>query len=143
MEWLVKEDSIANKLETPGLLDSSEDIEKKLKSAVTDSDGVVAFDEANKPGVSNLLVIEASLTNQSIDDLVKKYDGLGYVAFKAGVAESVIGHLTPIQERYNELFESDQLDDILDAGAEKANTIASATLKAMEDAMGLGRTRRK
>ncbi|MFC4409500.1 tryptophan--tRNA ligase [Chungangia koreensis] len=132
-----------NKKGTITLLDSPKDIEKKIKSAVTDSEGVVAFDVANKPGVSNLLVIESSLTNQSIEELVKKYDGLGYGAFKAGVAESVIGHLAPIQERYNELIESDRLDDILDAGAEKANAIASATLKAMEDAMGLGRTRRK
>jgi len=132
-----------NKKGTITLLDSPKDIEKKIKSAVTDSEGVVAFDVVNKPGVSNLLTIEASLTDQSIEDLVKKYDGLGYGAFKAGVAESVIGHLSPIQEQYNELLESAQLDDILDAGAEKANAIASKTLKAMEDAMGLGRTRRK
>lgn len=132
-----------NKKGTIALLDSPKDIEKKIKSAVTDSEGIVAYDVANKPGVSNLLAIESSLTNHSIEELVKKYDGLGYGAFKAGVAESVIGHLAPIQERYNELIESDRLDDILDAGAEKAHAIASATLRAMEDAMGLGRTRRK
>lgn len=132
-----------NKKGTISLLDTPKEIEKKIKSAVTDSEGVVAYDVANKPGVSNLLSIESSLSNQSIDELVKKYDGLGYGAFKAGVAEAVIGHLTPIQERYNELIESNLLDDILDAGAEKANAVASETLRNMEDAMGLGRTRRK
>lgn len=132
-----------NKKGTISLLDTPKEIEKKIKSAVTDSEGVVSYDVANKPGVSNLLSIESSLSNQSIDELVKKYDGLGYGAFKAGVAEAVIGHLTPIQERYNELIESNLLDDILDAGAEKANAVASETLRNMEDAMGLGRTRRK
>lgn len=124
------------------LLDTPKEIEKKIKSAVTDSDGVVAFDIENKPGVSNLLTIESALTGISINDLVKKYEGNGYGGFKAGVAESVIEHLTPIQERFYSLVESSELDDILDEGAVKANAIASATLKKMENAMGLGRKQR-
>ncbi|ETT87818.1 tryptophan--tRNA ligase [Viridibacillus sp. FSL R5-0477] len=131
-----------NKKATIRLLDTPKEIEKKIKSAVTDSEGVVTFNTESKPGVSNLLTIEASLTNESIDNLVAKYAGLGYGAFKAGVAESVINHLAPIQERFNELIDSPKLDDILDTGAEKANAIASATIKKMEDAMGLGRNRR-
>lgn len=123
-------------------LDTPKEIEKKIKSAVTDSDGVVAFDEVNKPGVSNLLTIESAVTGQSIDTLVKKYEGLGYGAFKQGVATSLIEHLAPIQARFNELIDSPELDQILDEGAEKANEIAQATLKRMENAMGLGRTRR-
>ena len=71
----------------------------------------------------------------------QKYEGLGYGAFKAGVAEAVVGHLTPIQERYYELLESPVLDEILDQGAEKAQAIATVTLRKMEDAMGLGRRR--
>lgn len=130
-----------NKKGTISLLDTPKDIEKKIKSAVTDSEGIVKFDVENKPGVSNLLIIESSLSGVTIDELVAKYDGLGYGAFKAGVAEAVINHLTPIQERYYELMESPVLDDILDKGAEKANAIASATLGKMEAAMGLGRRR--
>lgn len=130
-----------NKKGTISLLDTPKEIEKKIKSAVTDSDGVVAYDVENKPGVSNLLTIESALSGVSIDDLVAKYDGLGYGAFKAGVAETVINHLTPIQERYYELLESPVLDDILDKGAEKAHAIASVTLGKMEAAMGLGRRR--
>lgn len=130
-----------NKRATISLLDTPKEIEKKIKSAVTDSEGVVKFDVENKPGVSNLLTIESAMSGESIDTLVAKYDGLGYGAFKAGVAESVINHLMPIQERYYELLESSILDDILDKGAEKANAIASVTLQKMERAMGLGRKR--
>lgn len=130
-----------NKKGTISLLDTPKEIEKKIKSAVTDSDGVVKYDVENKPGVSNLLTIESALSGVSIDELVVKYEGLGYGAFKAGVAEAVIAHLTPIQEKYYELLESSVLDDILDRGAEKANTIANATLQKMESAMGLGRRR--
>lgn len=123
-------------------LDTAKDIEKKIKSAVTDSEGIVRFDVANKPGVSNLLAIEATINGVSIDEVVAKYDGLGYGGFKAGVAQSLIEHLTPLQERYYELIDSPELDRILDEGADKANAIASATLQRMEDAMGLGRKRR-
>ncbi|BAQ10273.1 tryptophanyl-tRNA synthetase [Bacillus sp. OxB-1] len=130
-----------NKRGTLYLLDTAKEIEKKIKSAVTDSEGVVRFDVAEKPGVSNLLTIESVLSDVAIDDLVAKYEGLGYGAFKAGVAEAVAAHLAPVQEKYYELLDSTILDDILDKGAEKANAIASATLQKMEAAMGLGRKR--
>lgn len=130
-----------NKKAVITLLDTPKQIEKKIKSAVTDSEGRVAYDEQNKPGVSNLLNIEASLSGQPVEELVRKYEGSGYGDFKAGVAEAIIHHLTPIQERYNELVHSEQLDRILDEGAEKADAIASATLSRMEAAMGLGRKR--
>lgn len=134
--------SDTNTKATIKLLDTAKEIEKKIKSAVTDSDGFVAFDLENKPGVSNLLTIESAITGHTIDELVAKYDGLGYGAFKAGVAQSVIEHLKPIQERFYSLVESAELDAILDEGAAKANAIASATLKRMEGAMGLGRKQR-
>lgn len=124
------------------LLDTPKEIEKKIKSAVTDSEGIVKYDVENKPGVSNLLTIESALTGVTIAQLEDKYAGKGYGDFKAGVAEAVIAHLTPIQERYNALIDSPELDDILDVGAEKANAIANKTLKKMENAMGLGRKRK-
>ncbi|GKV57895.1 tryptophan--tRNA ligase [Sporosarcina sp. NCCP-2222] len=130
-----------NKKGTISILDTPKDIEKKIKSAVTDSDGIVKFDVENKPGVSNLLVIESSLSGTPIQDLETKYEGAGYGAFKAGVAEAVIQHLAPIQEKYEELLASPLLDQYLDEGAEKANAIATATLNKMEAAMGLGRKR--
>ena len=130
-----------NKKSTISLLDTPKEIEKKIKSAVTDSEGVVAYDVANKPGVSNLLTIEAALTNETIEALVAKYQGVGYGDFKASVAQAVIEHLQPIQERYEALLTSEELDIILDEGALKAQAVASKTLKKMENAMGLGRKR--
>ncbi|PSL28394.1 tryptophanyl-tRNA synthetase [Planomicrobium soli] len=134
--------SDTNKKGVISLLDDLKTIEKKIKSAVTDSEGIVKFDPENKPGVSNLLTIEAALTNTSIKDLEKKYEGLGYGDFKASVAQAVTDHLAPIQERYNELVNSEELDVILDQGAEKAEALANKTLKKMQNAMGLGRKRK-
>ncbi|WP_391120485.1 tryptophan--tRNA ligase [Psychrobacillus sp. L3] len=123
------------------ILDTPKEIEKKIKSSVTDSEGVVAYDPEKKPGVSNLLTIEAALTNVSIESLVQKYEGKGYGDFKASVAQVINDHFAPIQARYEQLFHSTELDDILDRGAEKANVLAQQTLSKMEAAMGLGRRR--
>ncbi|MCP3761640.1 tryptophan--tRNA ligase [Domibacillus sp. A3M-37] len=124
------------------LLDDPKQIEKKIKSAVTDSDGVVKYDKENKPGVSNLLSIYSALEGISVADLEKQFDGKGYGDFKQGVADVVVKHLRPIQERYHELVDSTELDQILDEGAEKARRTAGKTLKKMENAMGLGRKRK-
>lgn len=119
------------------MLDSPKKIEKKIKSAVTDSEGIVKFDKEKKPGVSNLLSIYASCTGDSIESIVKKYEGKGYGDFKNGLAQAVIGLLEPIQERYNTLINSDTLDTILDQGAEKAALTANKTLIKAKEAMGL------
>lgn len=124
------------------LLDDPKQIEKKIKSAVTDSDGVVKFDKENKPGVSNLLSIYSILNNESIEQIEARYEGKGYGEFKTDVAEVVINALAPIQAKHKELMESDALDEILDQGAEKANAVAHKMVKKMENAMGLGRKRK-
>ncbi|RWU12584.1 tryptophan--tRNA ligase [Anoxybacillus flavithermus] len=124
------------------LLDDAKTIEKKVKSAVTDSEGTIRYDKEKKPGVSNLLTIYSILANESIEQLEERYAGKGYGEFKADVAQVIIDTLTPIQEKYYELMESTKLDDILDEGAEKANRVASKMLKKMENAIGLGRKRK-
>ncbi|HLR09675.1 MAG TPA: tryptophan--tRNA ligase [Bacillota bacterium] len=124
------------------MLDDPQKIRKKIKSAVTDSDGVIKYDKENKPGISNLLAIYASCTGESIATLEEKYSGKGYGEFKADVAEIVVRLLEPIQKRYAELIESAELDDILDRGAEKASTVANKTLRKVKKAMGLGRVRK-
>ncbi|WP_088005669.1 tryptophan--tRNA ligase [Indiicoccus explosivorum] len=131
-----------NKKSTITLLDDLKTIEKKIKSAVTDSGTDVRFDKEEKPGISNLLTIEAALTGQPVKELETKYEGASYGDFKASVAKAVTDHLAPIQERYHELVESDELDRILDEGAEKAARIANKTLRKMENGMGLGRKRK-
>lgn len=124
------------------LLDDPKQIEKKIKSAVTDSEGIVKYDRENKPGVSNLLSIYSILDNKTIEEIEVYYDGKGYGEFKTDLAEVVVNALAPIQERCNNLLESKELDDILDVGAEKAAFKANKMLKKMENAMGLGRKKR-
>ncbi|TMN23107.1 tryptophan--tRNA ligase [Lentibacillus cibarius] len=125
------------------MLDEPKRIEKKIKSAVTDSDGIVKFDKENKPGISNLLTIHASCSGKSIETLEATYADKGYGAFKMDTAQAVIDVLKPIQDRYHELINSEVLDDILDAGADKASYNANKTLRKAKKAMGLGRVKKK
>jgi len=124
------------------LLDDLKQIEKKIKSAVTDSDGVVKYDVENKPGVSNLLTLYSIFSKKSIAEIEAMYEGKGYGDFKSDLAQLVIAEIEPIQKRYNELLYSEELDEILDEGAKKANLVANKMIKKMENAMGLGRKRR-
>jgi tryptophanyl-tRNA synthetase len=123
------------------MLDDEKQITKKIKSAVTDSDNEVRFDVANKPGVSNLLTIYSLCSGIAISELEEKYKDSGYGPFKADTAQAVVNTLKPIQERYDQLLDSGELDNILDAGAEKANATSFKMLKKAEKAMGLGRQR--
>lgn len=124
------------------MLDEPKQIIKKIKSAVTDSEGIIKYDKENKPGVSNLLTIYSSCTGESIESLEKKYEGKGYGDFKQDVAEAVVNLLEPIQNRYYELIESKELDTILDEGAEKASFKANKMLQKAKKAMGLGRVKK-
>ncbi|WP_010283350.1 tryptophan--tRNA ligase [Bacillus timonensis] len=124
------------------LLDEPKQIEKKIKSAVTDSEGIVKFDKENKPGISNLLTIYSNFSHKTIKEIEELYEGKGYGEFKADLAKVVLNEIRPIQERYYDFINSSKLDEILDEGAERANKIASKTVKKMENAMGLGRKRK-
>ncbi|HVH96146.1 MAG TPA: tryptophan--tRNA ligase [Bacillus sp. (in: firmicutes)] len=124
------------------MLDEPKQIEKKIKSAMTDSEGIVRFDIENKPGVSNLLSIYSIVSGKTIAELETLYEGKGYGAFKGDLAEIIINTLSPIQQKYNELMESNELDEILDRGSEKARLVADKMVSKMERAMGLGRKRR-
>ncbi|MCL1950122.1 MAG: tryptophan--tRNA ligase [Turicibacter sp.] len=116
-------------------------IRKKIKSAVTDMDGSVTYDRANKPGISNLLEIYSALTGDPIDALEAKYEGAGYGAFKADVAEVVVAELEPIQKKMKELLSSPLLDEVLDEGAAAANRLANRKIKKVHHKVGLGRKR--
>lgn len=124
------------------MLDTPKQIEKKIKSAVTDSEGIVKFDKDNKPGVSNLLSIHAIFSNTTIEDLESKYQGKGYGDFKQGVADAVLSIIQPIQAKYETLVNSEELDIILDDGRDKATFVANKTLQKAKKAMGLGRVRK-
>jgi tryptophan--tRNA ligase len=131
--------SDANVKEYISMLDEPSVIRKKIKSAVTDSSGVIEFDPTEKPGVSNLLTIFSAFSGESIESLVDRFKGVGYGQFKEELADAIIAVMEPIQERYYELLKSDKLDAILDEGAKKANYVANKTLRKMEKAVGLVR----
>jgi tryptophanyl-tRNA synthetase len=120
------------------LLDDPKSIAKRIKSAVTDSDNEIRFDPATKPGVSNLLQILGAVTNRSADDVAAEYSGSGYGALKGAVAEAVVDFVRPLQERYAEL-EADpaEVARILEAGAGRAQAIASQVMVRVRDAVGL------
>ena len=120
------------------VLDEPKRIEKKIKSAVTDSAGDIRHDREAKPGVSNLLEILAAATGREVDALAAEYDGGGYGAFKLAVAEAVIELLRPIQDRYAELAEDPaEVHRVLEEGAERARAVAVPTLERAKQAMGL------
>ena len=120
------------------LLDSPEVTLKKFKSSVTDDGKEVKFDEKVKPGISNLLTIHSALSGKSVSDLENEFSGKGYGDFKTAVAEVVIAKLEPIGKRTKELMDDpEELSRVLRNGAQKANEVASATLKAAYSAIGL------
>ncbi|MEU0580845.1 tryptophan--tRNA ligase [Streptomyces griseoincarnatus] len=111
------------------LLDEPKATAKKVKSAVTDTDTVIRYDVAEKPGVSNLLTIYSVLTGTEIADLEEKYAGKGYGALKTDLAEVMVDFVTPFRERTQQyLDDPETLDSILAKGAEKARAVAAETL---------------
>jgi tryptophanyl-tRNA synthetase len=120
------------------LLDEPSKIKKSIMKSTTDSEGVIYFDIENKPGISNLLSIYSAFSGETIEDLVKKYDGQGYGTLKKDLVEVTVNALAPVQERYKEIRYSQELIDVLKDGAERANTIAEKTMKRVKDRFGLG-----
>jgi len=121
------------------LLDSEKDIRKKIMSAVTDSDNKIYYDIENKPGISNLLTIYASVTEISLKDTCIKFKDYNYGNFKKEVADVVVEKILKIQEKYYEIINSDILDKILDEGMKKTNEIAENKYREVIKKIGLGR----
>lgn len=119
------------------LLDAPDVITRKIKRAVTDTDSVIRFDVAAKPGVSNLLSMLAALSGESVQQLEARFDGRGYGHLKTEVAERVVALLSPIQARCAEVLAApDYLQQVLREGADKAAAVADATLVRVHDALG-------
>jgi tryptophanyl-tRNA synthetase len=119
------------------LMDEPSAITKKVKSAVTDTDGEIRFDRDSKPGVSNLLGIFAAVTGQSVASLENEYAGRGYGDLKSALAEAVISLVEPMQQHTKQLLEDTaELDRILATGAEKASEIAEKTLADVHAKLG-------
>ena len=120
------------------LIDTPEEIMKKVKKAKTDSDGIIKYDMKNKPGISNLLSIYSIISNKSIDELEKSFFGVTYGEFKKIVGESIVEELKPIQDKFNEIINDEEyLKQVYTIGAKKAKLLAEGTLKEVYKKIGL------
>jgi tryptophanyl-tRNA synthetase len=129
--------SAASKAGIIELMDEPAANAKKIKSAVTDNDRLVRFDPAAKPGVSNLLTIFSALTGQAVPGLEDAYSGKGYGELKGDLADVVTAMSGPFRERTLALLDDpESLDALLAEGADRARTIASATLARVYDRVG-------
>ncbi|WP_156760040.1 tryptophan--tRNA ligase [Microbacterium karelineae] len=120
------------------LLDDINATAKKVMRAVTDSEGVVRYDRAEKPGVSNLLTIYAALTGREISSIEDEYAGRGYGDFKKGLRDVIVAEFEPVRARALELLEDPaELDRVLSANAERASEAAEQTLATVYERVGL------
>ena len=115
------------------ILDNRDDIIRKFKRAVTDSEAIVKFSE-EKPGISNLITIYSAVTGKSVSDIEKEFEGKGYGDFKLAVGETVADTLSPIKSAYDEIIKDKSgLEKLYKEGAEKAEYVARKTyFKAMK-----------
>ncbi len=119
------------------LLDDPKTSAKRIRSAVTDNDGIIAYDKDNKPGVSNLLVIQSALTGTPVEQLVAGYEGTGYGALKADTADALEAFTTPLRARFDELMaDRGELERILAVGAERAREVAEPLVQDIYDKVG-------
>lgn len=124
--------------ESIALSDSSDIIREKIKKAVTDSGKEVVFDSENKPAISNLITIYHLLSQISIKEIEKNYDGKDYVEFKNDLAEVVINFLKPFQEKRKELEDDPAyVEDLLTESEEKAILMTGSTLTEVKQKMGV------
>ena len=121
------------------LMDSPEDVMRKFKRAVTDSDTerCVRYAPGEKPGVSNLIQIYASAVGKSYEEVEREFDGLGYGSFKPAVGEAVVELLRPIREETDRLLaDKAYLEGVYRAGAERASRTAEKTLRKVYKKVG-------
>jgi tryptophanyl-tRNA synthetase len=119
------------------LLDPLKTTEKKIKSAVTDSDSVVAFDPVNKAGVSNLLTIMSAYTGTAIPELVKSFEGRMYGDLKKETAAAVLSFVEPLQAKVDSyMADPAELENLMRKSSTRAREIASKTLADVHDKLG-------
>ncbi len=121
------------------LMEKPEDIARKFKRAITDSDteNCVRFDPVNKPGVANLMSIYAAVTGKSYEEIEAEFAGQGYGKFKPAVGDAVVEHLRPIREEATRILKDKAyLESVYRAGAEKASYVAEKTLRKVYKKIG-------
>ncbi|GMA64837.1 tryptophan--tRNA ligase [Alicyclobacillus fastidiosus] len=118
------------------ILDDAAVIRKKISRAVTDSDREVRYDVDAKPAVSNLMTIFGLFTDMTMEQVTEHFRGVGYGPFKKELAEVVVDGLAPVQARYRELIESDEVDKVLRDGAEKAREMSKPIISCTKEKLG-------
>ncbi|MCH5185610.1 MAG: tryptophan--tRNA ligase [Oscillospiraceae bacterium] len=121
------------------MTDHPDVIVKKIKSAVTDSEGIIEYreDDETKAGINNLITIMSAVTKRNTDDIVADYSGKGYGDFKNDVAEAVVENIRPIQEEYDKLIaDKAYLMNVCSKGADAAKRISQRTLKKVYKKVG-------
>ena len=121
------------------LMECPEDIQRKFKRAITDSDteNCVRFDPENKPGVANLMSIYSAVTGQTFEQIENEFAGCGYGKFKPVVGEAVVEHLRPIREEAQRLLKDKAyLEGVYRDGAQKASYVAEKTLRKVYKKIG-------
>ncbi|MEG2544341.1 MAG: tryptophan--tRNA ligase [Longicatena sp.] len=121
---------------TIDLLDEPSVARKKIMSAITDSIGIICYDKENQPGISNLLTILSSLSGEPIEDIVKRYKGIGYGEFKKEVGNVVFDFLTNLQIRYKEIMQSGAVEKVITEGNDKARQIARKKVSKVKKKIG-------
>ena len=116
--------------------DEKDNILKKFKSSVTDSENIVRYDPKNKPGISNLIEIYAAVNDKEISETEKEFENSQYGEFKLAVAETVIDYLDPIKKNFDDLT-SDNLEDIVVSNLKSAKDSAQKTIIEVEEALGI------
>jgi tryptophanyl-tRNA synthetase len=116
--------------------DEKDNILKKFKSSVTDSENIVRYDPKNKPGISNLIEIYAAVNDKEISDTEKEFENSQYGEFKIAVAETVIDYLDPIKKNFDDLT-GDNLEDIVVSNLKSAKDSAQKTIIEVEEALGI------
>ena len=120
------------------LTDTPDEIRRKIKKAVTDSDDEIRFDPNQKPAISNLLTIFAGIADKSIEDIEAEFGGKSYAAFKEALAEIIVKTLEPFQAKFAKLRqEPEHLAQIFRSGAAKAAKLAAPTLAKVKEKIGL------
>ena len=119
------------------MLDDPQVIERKIRSAVTDTGREVVADSDGKPGVTNLMTILSAFGNRSMEQIERDFEGRGYGDLKKEVAEAVLETVVPFQSRVGELLDDPaELDIVLARGAERARAVSSHTLAQVYDRVG-------
>ena len=121
-----------------GLFESEDEIKDKIKRAVTDSGAEIKYDPKEKPAISNLLAIYSGVTDKPIADIENEFAGKTYSDFKSSLADEVMNHLRPIQEKYAELKKHPSMaDKVFLEGSEKAQIEAEKIMSAVRERIGL------